>query len=482
MIQRALEFQRALRRLFWTALWHARQAVRRGVLLIPRALGTLGRPLWLALSGCILAVAARLARRARRGQRLYWGPDPLPHFQYLSDALRAAGYDSTPVVYRQHEIFKGLEFDLYEDELVSASRLPDFLARRASEYVAFLYLLKNYDIVHIPFTGGPLGRTRLAWLEPHLFRLARIHTVILPFGGDFWRFSWIGEALMRHAMLLNYPDEGRREDVVERRVKRWMRYADIVVCTTMIEGASRWDVMATDFNIVPPDRVRPREAWSTADGDTERVTILHAPNHRGVKGTEFILEAVNSLKRKGYAIDLMLLENRPNEEVLEAMRRADVCVDHCIGSGWGLFAVEAMGSGATVMVNLDDEHRIGVHRYFGWLNQSPLVSANIEQIEETLEYLIRNPSLREELGRMGIEYVRRFHSAETAQYLFGSIYRKLGGEEVDLMRLFQPISSEYMRRFEPLRPPLQRNRPPALQPQAAADPRDGSRATRSRPA
>jgi glycosyltransferase involved in cell wall biosynthesis len=455
-------------RRFWTILWHmpqhARNAARFVLLHVLRALNLLDSILWVAVWAGILLVAARVPQD-RSGQRLYWGPAPLPYFQYISDALRAVGYRSTTVVQRQHQIFSGLDFDIYEDEVVEASRLPNFIARKAYWYVVFLHLLRNYDIVHIPFTGGPLGRTRLAWLEPHLFRRAGIRTVLLPFGGDFYRFSWISEALMRHAMLLNYPREGRREDRVERRVKRWMRYADIVVCTTMIEGASRWDVMATDFNIVPPDRVRARTAWSTADGEAEPVTVVHAPNHRGVKGTEFILEAIDSLRSRGYAIDLVLLEGRPNEEVLEALRRADICIDHCIGTGWGLLAVEAMASGAAVMVNLDDEHRIGVHRYFGWLNQSPLVSANIEQLEETLEYLIRNPSFREELGRIGIEYVRRFHSPETAQYLFGSIYRKLRGEEVDLMRLFQPISSEYMHRFEPLNPPLERNRPPALLPQ-----------------
>jgi glycosyltransferase involved in cell wall biosynthesis len=443
---------------------YIRMSARHVLLQVLGALRALDSLLWLAVWACILHVAARV-RRDRSGQRLYWGPAPLAYFQYISDALRAVGYTSTTVVDRQPQIFKGLDFDVYEDELVEASRIPNFIARRAAFYVVFLHLLKNYDIVHIPFTGGPLGRTRLAWLEPHLFRLAGIRTVVLPFGGDFWRFSWISEALMRHAMLLNYPEEGRREDLVDRRVKRWMRSADIVVCTTTIEGASRWDVMATDFNIVPPDRVRPRTAWSTADGESEPVSVVHAPNHPGVKGTEFILAAIDSLRSKGYAIDLVLLEGRPNQEVLEALRRADICIDHCIGSGWGLLAVEAMASGAAVMVNLDDERRIGVHRYFGWLNQSPLVSANIEQLEETLEYLIRNPSLREELGRIGIEYVRRFHSPETAQYLFGSIYRKLRGEEVDLMRLFQPLSSEYMRRFEPLHPPLERNRPPALLPQ-----------------
>jgi hypothetical protein len=455
--------QRRLRRWFWVGLWHLRHGIKRGLLAIGRGVVFLTTPLWLAALIVGLLIAARLSRRFRGGQRLYWGPDPLPHYKYISDAMRAAGFETKSIVTPPHPIFRGIDFDAYESDVIEASRLPQFIARRAAAYVVFLHLLKHYDIAHIAFTGGPLGRTRLASLEPRLFRIAGIRTVMLPYGMDFWRYSWVTEGLMRHAFLIDYPEPGRNEEAVERRVKRWMRHGDLVAVGVMIEGASRWDVGTTDFNIVPPDRVRPRDEWSRADGRNEPVQILHTPNHRGVKGTEFIVEAVHALQARGYRIDFVLPEQRlTNEEVLDLMRRVDICVDHCIGSGWGLFAVEALGSGSVVMANLEDEHRLGVHRVFGWLNQSPLVSANIEQLEETLEYLITSPDVREELGRIGIEYVRRFHSAETAQYLFGSIYRKLAGEDVDLMRLFHPLTSEYMQRFEPLRPPLERNRPRAL--------------------
>jgi hypothetical protein len=263
-------------------------------------------------------------------------------------------------------------------------------------------------------------------------------------------------------MLINYPEPGRHEDEVDRRVKRWMKHADVVVGGLMVEGAPRWDLLATNYVVVPPERVRSRQSWSTATGESEPVTILHAPNHRGVKGTEFIIDAVESLKRRDHSIEFVLLEGAPNEQVIEAMRNADICIDHCIGAGYGLFAIEAMGSGATVVANLDDPQRLGVHRAFGWLNQCPIVSADIERLERTIEELVRKPALREELGRMGVEYVRRFHSPQTAQHIFGSLYRSLAGEEIDLLMLFHPISSEYMRRFEPLRPPLRRNRLPEL--------------------
>lgn len=405
-----------------------------------------------------LIAAAWSARRRQRGRRLWWGSEPLVGLQYLSDALRADGYDSTTVVDGEYPIFRRTRFDRYYEAIASESRLPRLIARRSVDFLAFLELVRGYDIAHFSFKGGPLGRTPLATMEPWLLRLARIRTVIVPYGADFWRYSWIPDSRMRHAMLLDYPEAGRREDLVDRRVKRWMRHADIVVMGVMLEGASRWDVLATNFLVVPPERFRPRERRETK-GPADPVTIVHAPNHRGVKGTEFIVDAVESLQCKGYPIEFVLLEGVPNEDVLAAMRRADVCLDHCTGSGYGLFAMEAMGSGSVVMANLEDELGLSVHRSFGWLDQCPIVSANVEQLEETLEHLILHPELRVELGQMGIEYVRRFHSPEMAQHLFGSVYRKLAGDDVDLLRLFHPKTSSYMQRFDPLRPPLRRNRP-----------------------
>lgn len=413
---------------------------------------------WAALWAGPLLVLARLSRRHRRPQpyRLFWGPTPLVNIRYLSDALRAAGHESTTVVTHDYGIFSGTRFDVYYDDVIARSRLPKAIARRSVEYLVLLDAFRSADVMHLPFDGGPLGRTPLAALEPRLLRLAGIRTVMLGYGADFFRYSQILETAMRHAMLISYPEAGRQEERIAERVRRWTEHADVIVAGFMVEGASRWDVLVPNYLVVDPERFGPRASPRPGGGP---VTIVHAPNHRGVKGTEFIVAAVEALQRRGHDIEFVLLENVANEEVLATMARADICVDHCIGSGYGLFAIEGMASGAVVVANLEDEQRIGVHRHFGWLDECPIVSANIEQIEATLERLVTDVELRGRLAEIGPEYVRRFHSPATAQHLFGAIYRHLAGEDVDLMRLFHPLASDYMRRFEPLRPPLRRNRP-----------------------
>jgi len=58
--------------------------------------------------------------------------------------------------------------------------------------------------------------------------------------------------------------------------------------------------------------------------------------------------------------------------------------------------------------------------------------------------LVINPELREELGRAGRLYVEKYHSEETACYMFGAVYDRIWhGREIDLMNLFHPLKSEY---------------------------------------
>ena len=82
------------------------------------------------------------------------------------------------------------------------------------------------------------------------------------------------------------------------------------------------------------------------------MTILHAPNHRNIKGTEYLEEAGRELRKDGLAVELELLQGRPNAEILEAVRASDVVADQFLMPGYAMAAVEAMASGRPVMDNM----------------------------------------------------------------------------------------------------------------------------------
>ena len=72
-----------------------------------------------------------------------------------------------------------------------------------------------------------------------------------------------------------------------------------------------------------------------------------------------------------------------------------------------------------------------------------------------------DPDLRERLGRAGAAYAAKYHSDETAQYLYGSIYRRIwNGEDIALLDLFHPLKSDYNRSLPRVEHGLVRNRLP----------------------
>ena len=119
-------------------------------------------------------------------------------------------------------------------------------------------------------------------------------------------------------------------------------------------------------------------------------------------------------------------------------------IDQLIIGYYGLAAVEGMSIGTPVICNMENKEFTTVFRRYSFLNECPIVSATPENIKDVLRILIAHPKLRKELGRAGRQYVEKYHSYKTAQYMFGAIYAKIiDNKDVDLINLFHPILSEY---------------------------------------
>jgi len=358
-----------------------------------------------------------------------------------------------------YSINKQGDFDLYFVDLIPRWIRPTSLRRKLSYYMALLYIIRNGSVVHLPFSGGPLGATPLWRLEAHLFRWAKIRTVLIPYGADAFLYSQITEPSVRNGLLLSYPDGGRNESRIKKHVEYWMRHAD-VVAGSLIDGMGRWDCLVFSPICIDTDEWVPKNRYSNCDGYNGLVKVIHTPNHRGFKGTEFLIHAVQELKSEGLKIELVLLENVPNDKVRELMQEVDILAEQFI-IGYAMSAIEGMASGLPVLSNLGNETYTRVFRRYGFLNECPILSSTPENLKENLITLVTNPKLREELGRAGREYVEKYHSFEMAQYLFGSIYQKLlEGKDIDLMNLFHPLKSGYNRRKPLVQHPLIENRLP----------------------
>ena len=194
----------------------------------------------------------------------------------------------------------------------------------------------------------------------------------------------------------------------------------------------------------------------------DEVKIVHTPNHRGFKGTEFLMAAVDTLREEGLKIKLILVENQQNDSVKTLMSNADILVEQVIYTGYAFSGIEGMCSGLPVLANLENEQYTKVLRRYSFLDECPVLSTSPENLASNLRTLASNPDLRKNLGQAGVKYVKKYHSYSTAVTLFGTIYEKIWDEKNhDLLNYFHPLKSTVFPASKKLTKPLsEKNRLP----------------------
>ncbi|KCB46247.1 hypothetical protein L538_0092 [Bordetella hinzii 4161] len=117
--------------------------------------------------------------------------------------------------------------------------------------------------------------------------------------------------------------------------------------------------------------------------------IVHAPSHRGVKGTELVLAALERLKAQGYHFELILVENMANAQARLEYERADVLVDQLFAGWYGGLAVELMALGKPVIVYIRDEDLAYLPE--GMAQDLPFIRSRPDEIEQTLRAVLEMP-------------------------------------------------------------------------------------------
>lgn len=388
-----------------------------------------------------VAIAQRRStrERQRRGDkpRLIYGPQPIISIKYMSQAMRQLGYDAATFVNTVYHINSRADYDYCRTDFfrspVFRGRFGGALLRLCAPYLTLLWLLPRFDIFHFFFDGGFLSGSPLRFLEAQLLHLAGKKVVVMPYGSDVAALRQTHSFLMRQGLLMNYPALARREKAVLRQIDYFCRRADFVVaCVYHCETLPRWDMLTTHYYPIDTQLWQPVAATSDADGVNGVVTVVHTPNHRGLKGTEFLVAACDALKAEGYQVELRLLEGIPNSEVRKILSQADILAEQFL-LGYALSAMEGMALGKPVMSNISDDYYYLVHRLYTGLDECPIVSTPVDQIKEKLRLLVVNPQLRRELGEAGRQYVLKYHSYAAVGRMWELIYRKLWyGEALDL--------------------------------------------------
>lgn len=139
-------------------------------------------------------------------------------------------------------------------------------------------------------------------------------------------------------------------------------------------------------------------------GITRPVRILHSPSNPLVKGTDEILAVLDKLCKKGYSIELINIQNMPNEIVLKELAGCDFIVDQLYSdTPLATFATEAAFFGKPAVVG---GYCAGNAKQI--LNLSDLPPSLFVVpgcLETAIEHLIVDTDFRECLGRKARQFV-----------------------------------------------------------------------------
>lgn len=307
----------------------------------------------------------------------------------ISAGLRALGVESTLLVFNERPFQRGFDVNL---ELRDTSRLDSVPFNLPKQLRALRWAVRNFDVFHF-HAGLTLAPQRLTL--PLLQR--RRKGIVFQ--------SWGSDLRLRDASEVTY-----------------LRSAGAVIVgsylTRRLAPRGPWPA----YDVVPPAIVL--DDWHPSPTEPgEALRVAHAPSKRAVKGTQAVLDAVESLRRRGAPIELDLIEGVPNVEARKRYAAADVVVDQLRVGWYGMFAIESMALAKPVVVHLDEQGAAETEEAFGL--ELPLVRADEQRVEDVLAALVEMRADLPELGRRSREYVERVHAHTAVARRVLEIYERV---------------------------------------------------------
>jgi len=416
--------------------------VRSAVILIARWVGYVSVLVpWILINAWFV----RISTGQRRFLRLVWGSTPIHNLALWSRAMRAGGWES--------ETFTHPHFSMHQREDWDKILTEEFPGRSQylASHLAFVKSLWAYDVFFIPLNGFFLGFESskhspniLRRFHGNLLKFARKKVVLLPYGADAYVYRRIRSVALTHGLMTSYPIPARKQRAIAKDVDFWTDIADAVIPGVMgRDGIGRWDLLVPSAACVDLEFWRPSNRTNRSDGRSGQVVVAHAPNHRGFKGTEFVIRSVRQLQEEGLSVELRLIEGLSLREVRDVLSSdVDILVEQLVTFGHGLNGVEGMASSLPVVSNLEDQEFRDFLDSYTFFGECPIVSANPGKLTSALRDLVVNPEKRNRLGHAGRDYVERWHSPTESERAFRAIIRFIEGDEFALKNFYHPLAGE----------------------------------------
>lgn len=341
------------------------------------------------------------------------------HPASLARAERELGIDSRCVALRPHP------FGYPADDVLSRGN-P--LAVEFARWRLLARALHGYDVIHFNFGqstmpqvlaldlpqrsrirgwlrrtynlyAGALELRDLSWLKRAGKR------IVVTYQGDDARQ---GDYLRTHFDIHPADEAGYysagSDGVKRRRIEVFSRWADVMFAL----NPDLLHVLPARARFLPYANLDPRHVRPVVPQTRRTPVLLHAPSHQGVKGTRFVIDAVNRLKAEGVDFEFVLLRDLQHEEAMQLYGRADLLVDQLLAGWYGGLAVELMALGKPVIAYIRAEDLAFVPK--AMRDELPIIPATPASIYEVLkEWLTKRRGHLAAVGVRARQFVEMWH-------------------------------------------------------------------------
>ncbi len=369
-------------------------------------------PILFMVAFCIRVT--RLWSREVSEYKVYWGTEPLLNSYYWSNASKSIFTQSIFVIRYPSKILSKEKADvvLFNEQIPTFILFKSiFLLRENLRFISLLIrVLRSASLICCSCEGFVFQHYKISGfnyrVEFYLWKLAGIKVAVFPYGADSYVYRKVANRNWLYGLISDYPEAAKNQDQIDRRLKFFIRNSDL-----FLPGIAMFDGMGRSDWITPSTLCIDTAEWSPQDKTQTKIfTITHAPNHRAVKGTKYIIASVESLKASGHKVKLKLIENADNYEVRRILAtESDLHIDQLFADGYGLNALEAMSLGIPTVSNFQGPARDFFDQWT-FTKECPIVVSSESDLVRVIESLIQDTEKLRQIGRLSREYVLCHHS------------------------------------------------------------------------
>lgn len=333
------------------------------------------------------------------------------------------------------------------DEVLCSPGEPDW-SREIKRWQLLARAIRDFDIIHFNFGSS---------IMPGLWRPTRLDSTPIRRAKDMVGSSYASALGLRDVPVLKRlgkkivvtyqgddarqgdycrahfhpsPTDGvepgyytsRTDALKRRRIRTFGKYADQIYSL----NPDLMNVLPSSSEFLPYSHIDLRE-WQPVPsprGESDPLLVVHAPTHRGVKGTPHVIGAVHRLQAEGIPIEFVLVENVSNRQARRIYETADLLVDQLLCGWYGGLAVELMALAKPVICYIRPSDLRFVPA--GMRDSMPVINAMPETIYDTLKHWagVGKGPLRER-GKQSRAYVERWHDPRLVTTRLKSKYEEI---------------------------------------------------------